>query len=100
VLYLALEDTQRRLQNRLKTLLNPTGPAPERMHIKTELESKKEKSLDDLNGWLSQHPACRLVIIDTVVRIQPPAKSQRRRNMTASSHPIRDLRRVSKSPQQ
>ena len=77
VLYLALEDTKRRLQNRLKTLLNSKKPAPERMHIKTELESKKEKSLDDLNGWLSQHPACRLVIIDTLVRIQPPSKSQR-----------------------
>jgi len=70
-LYLALEDTPRRLQERLIKLLQGE-PAPERLHIYTEWPTLTEGGLDWLEAWLTDHPTARLVVIDTLKKIRPP----------------------------
>jgi len=72
VLYLALEDTQRRLADRLRAILQD-APAPERLHIATEWPRLGLGAESALDAWLTQHPDARLIAIDTLARLRPPA---------------------------
>ena len=75
VLYLALEDTHRRLRDRLDRLLRggaiPTGLAfISSEHNFPRLDRGGKLRIE---AWLDQHPAARMVIIDTLAKF----KSQR-----------------------
>jgi hypothetical protein len=61
VLYLALEDTPRRLQDRLRKL---NASSLDNLHFITEWNKKP----DDLSAYLKQHPEIKFVIIDTWAR--------------------------------
>lgn len=71
VLYLALEDTIRRLKDRLEKLLQGE-PAPRRLTVFTEWPKLDEEGLGWLRNWLEQHKQARLVIIDTLKKVRPP----------------------------
>lgn len=73
-LYLALEDNQRRLQDRQKTLLNGQAGGPDNLHLTTDWKRLHEGGLNALEAWLEAHQDCRLVIIDTLARIKPRLK--------------------------
>lgn len=68
-LVLALEDTPRRLQNRLRLILDGK-PAPAGLHFVTEFPALKEGALDRLDAFAVAHPRLRLVIIDTLGKIR------------------------------
>jgi hypothetical protein len=70
VLYLALEDDDRRLQKRLGVLLGGET-APERLYRAMRWKRSNEGGLDDLRVWLAGHLEARLVIIDTLRRFKP-----------------------------
>jgi hypothetical protein len=72
VLYLALEDSARRLQDRLRKMLQGAEP-PENAWIYTEWPPNDQGGLVELENWLKAHPDARLVIIDTLQRVRPPA---------------------------
>lgn len=75
-LYLALEDTERRLQGRLRAVLQGE-PAPEQMIIATSWRKADEGGLDDLRAWLSANPDARFVCIDTLALIRgKPTRDQ------------------------
>lgn len=69
-LYLALEDTLRRLKGRLEMLLRG-APAPERLELFTEWPRIGEGGEEWLQQWLTAHPSARLVVIDTLKKIRP-----------------------------
>jgi len=72
VLYLALEDTRRRLQDRLNRLLEKQQtPAPETLSLATTWPRQDQKGLDYLATWLDAHQNTRLVIIDTWAKFRP-----------------------------
>jgi hypothetical protein len=72
VLYLALEDTKRRLQTRLRQLLKKTGGrAPHRLTLATEWPRQDKGGLWALMGWADSHPERRLIVIDTWARFRP-----------------------------
>jgi biotin operon repressor len=75
VLLLALEDNDRRLQQRLKAVLQGKS-APSALIYATQWRRADAGGLDDLAAWLTAHPRARLVIIDTLQMI----RSQRSRN--------------------
>lgn len=66
VLYLALEDTGRRLQSRLRKVLLG-GPAPSRLVLATRWDG-----MEAISTWLTEHPDARLVIVDVLQRVRPP----------------------------
>jgi hypothetical protein len=72
VLYLALEDGHRRLQDRCRQLLGPT-PIPPRFHYLTQLHPGANAA-ETLRAWLDLNgDAQPLVVLDTLGRVAPPA---------------------------
>ena len=69
VLYAALEDNARRLQNRLLKVLGD-DPVPDDLHITTSLPRLPDLSAH-LDGWLDAHPDARLVIVDVLRKVRP-----------------------------
>jgi DNA-binding transcriptional ArsR family regulator len=70
VLYLALEDTPRRIQDRLEQL---GATVTKSMAVCTEWE-RGTLGTDVLDGYLSMNPKIKLVIIDTLQRFREPTK--------------------------
>lgn len=95
VLYAALEDNPRRMQSRLKAVLRGE-PSPERLSFWFDLPvggRAFDRMVESLSDWLSGHPEARLVIIDTLGRVLPPAKrgSDPYRDDTASMATLQRL---------
>ncbi len=72
VLHLALEDTERRLQGRLRAVLQG-AVAPRNLHIVTKWRRADQGGIDDLRLWLQTHPEAVLVVIDTFARVRGQA---------------------------
>jgi hypothetical protein len=75
VLYMALEDNERRIQDRLKTLI-PYGNVPKNLHIALEWPTLNDNGLTILENWIKDHPGTRLIIIDPFVCVRPPVRAQ------------------------
>jgi hypothetical protein len=77
VLYLALEDTKRRLQSRIGRLLGPDEYPSDRLHLQHSWPRMGKGGLEALGEWIARHPDVRLIIIDTWVKFRPvrPGKS-------------------------
>ena len=75
-LYLALEDTPRRLQARLRIITHARKiqPTP-RAHFFNEWPRVEEHGLTALERWLDAHPGCKLVCIDTLARMRQAPKA-------------------------
>ncbi len=69
-LYLALEDNERRLQDRLITLLTGSS-APDTLHLATEWPRFNDGGIGAVDAWLEDHPATRLVVVDTLKKVRP-----------------------------
>lgn len=77
VLYLALEDGERRLQRRMTKLL---GALPEnwpvRLHIKTEWRRFDRGGLDDIRAWCKSVSDPKLVAVDTLAKVRAPGNAK------------------------
>lgn len=74
-IYLALEDNQRRLQDRLK-ILRPDGSyATPNLILHTEWLAFNEGGLEKLEELIKVEKP-RLVVIDTLAKVRPPANNQ------------------------
>lgn len=69
VLYLALEDGERRLKNRMKKILD-TAPAPPGFSFATMAPTLNTGLVDALEGYMKQHPETGLIIVDTLQKIR------------------------------
>ena len=72
VLYLALEDGWKRLQDRMNAILGGR-PAPEQLYFSTKAPTLDNGLLDTLDDYLKHHPDTRLIIIDTLQKIRGQA---------------------------
>ena len=70
VLYLALEDTKRRLQERINETGIPDTDSIEFLDFTTTVPRQHEGGLEYIKDWLEKHPDARLVIIDTLQRFR------------------------------
>lgn len=68
-LYLALEDSQRRLKSRMGTLL--TGrTAPDGFYFTVSAHSMDDGLFDELEDFLKLHPDTSLIVVDTLQRVR------------------------------
>jgi hypothetical protein len=70
VLFLGLEDNERRLQRRLTTLLGD-APWPPRLALATTWPRLDEGGLALLDAYADAHPELRLIVTDTFKQIRP-----------------------------
>jgi hypothetical protein len=75
VLYLALEDTPRRLASRLRKVLGDELP-PGRLSFDTAWPALTDGGSERLDRWFSDHPGARLVVVDVFARIRGRAPDQ------------------------
>lgn len=73
VLYIALEDGKRRLQDRANTLLGQAS-ASDDFYYATDWARIDQGGLEDLEEWITDHPRARLICIDTWARFKPKAQ--------------------------
>lgn len=74
-LYLALEDSERRLKTRMDKLLY-SRPAPEGFYFATEAQALDNGLLDALEAFLAAHGDVRLIVLDTYQRIRGAAQGR------------------------
>jgi hypothetical protein len=73
VLYLALEDTPRRLQSRMGKLLDGRG-GPRGLTLATTCPPLPEGGAAAIGNWLDRNPGARLVVVDVFAKVRgkPP----------------------------
>lgn len=76
VLYLALEDTGRRLQSRLGMVLSGIK-APANFTLETSCPRLSEGGAAYIETWIRAHPNARLIIVDVLTRLRSHADSRR-----------------------
>lgn len=76
VLYLALEDNERRLKKRLRKLLQGE-PVPQGLSLAIDHPRVGEGLEQKLTEWLDSHPDAKLIIIDTLKRVRPHDNGRR-----------------------
>jgi hypothetical protein len=69
VLYLALEDNERRLKSRLSKLFGTTE-WPGNFEFATEWPTAKEGGIDAIRAWVKSRPGARMVTIDVLERFR------------------------------
>lgn len=74
VLYLALEDTERRITRRLRKLC--PDEAPDGVDFFMDWPRLGAGGEDKITHWLDTHPDARLIVIDTLAGIRPAANSK------------------------
>ena len=71
VLYLALEDTERRVQQRIK-LMGYGNADISAIDFVFSIPKQHEGGLLYIESWISQHPSARLIVIDTLQKFRKP----------------------------
>lgn len=96
VLYLALEDSHRRLQDRLRKMLPFGEDMPARLILETTAKRVGEGLIEQLTHWLDKHPDAGSIIID-VLRCIKPASTGRMTGYDEDAGTLNDLQRLAAS---
>lgn len=70
VLYLALEDSDRRMQDRCRALLGEGQEIPELFSYQTRI--LPGAVLTTITAWMRRHPDTALIVVDTLGKVMPP----------------------------
>jgi len=94
VLYLALEDSKRRLQRRIAKLIQRLGTDwPKRLALATDWRRADDGGLRDIEEWCDANSDARLVIIDTLEKFRP-AQSGKNQAYSADYQAISGLQSI------
>jgi AAA domain len=72
VLYLALEDNERRLQNRITRLIGFATEWPARFHYATEWPRANAGGLEKIRQWIASVERPRLIVVDVLAMFRSP----------------------------
>ena len=73
-LYLALEDNQRRLKKRLSQITQGQRAWSPKLQLHTEWRRFDQGGLEDIEAWCTSVEEPRLIWIDTLAKVRPPAR--------------------------
>lgn len=90
-LYLALEDSYNRLQDRLKKVLH-TQNIPENFHLAINCEPLNEGLIEELENYLKKFPKIKLIIVDTLQKV----RGTQGRTESAYSHDYKEISKLKK----
>ena len=77
VLFLALEDGERRLQRRIDKVLPTFGDEwPEAFNYETKWPRADKGGVEAIDAWCETHPDARLIVIDVLARFRAPANNR------------------------
>ncbi len=76
-LYLALEDTWGRLQNRVRKILGKAGNAPDTLSLATTCSPLDKGGDRDIENWLKKSDRPRLVVVDVLQKVRGEDKKAR-----------------------
>jgi hypothetical protein len=78
VLFLALEDNDRRLKSRLAKLGAEllSAAALDRLQFETQWPRVDDGGAELIEAWLAEHPEARLIVVDVLERIRPARDSK------------------------
>jgi hypothetical protein len=76
VLYLGLEDNERRLKSRIGKILGPLVEWPKRFSYATTWARQHEGGLDKIRQWIESVPQPRLIVVDVLARFRAPQNGQ------------------------
>ena len=94
VLYLALEDNERRLQSRITKILGTLGSEwPEQFQYATEWPRANAGGLDAIRDWIKAAKNPRLVVVDVLAMFKP-ASGNRDNQYEADYHAIKGLQAI------
>lgn len=79
VLYLALEDNERRLKDRATAVMHSRRVTPEAFDCHTEWETIDRGGATRIESWLTDNPNASLVVVDTLARIKPEIRANKDR---------------------
>ena len=92
VLYLSLEDTQRRIKDRLYNL---TDSAPDNLYFAVTSGLIGGGLEEQITDFLTEHPATKLVIIDTLQKVRDSKGSARKAGMYGNDYDdISSIKRI------
>ena len=91
-LYLALEDSPRRIQERL-TLVLRGAPAPAGLFFETVFPSINQGGKEELDAWLTAHPETRLVVVDVFSKVRPITRDNADRYLSdyLAAEPLKEI---------
>ncbi len=92
VLYLALEDNQRSLQDRLR-LIRPDDDWPDGLDLTCQAPRLSQGGAEAIEEWISNAPNPRLIIVDTLATVRP-TKNGKESDYQADYLALRDLHRI------
>lgn len=78
VLYLALEDGERRIKKRLEKLV--TKPLSDKLEVVTKWPRINQGGLEAIEEWIRRHPDARLLIVDTFKMLRPMRNQNKNAN--------------------
>jgi hypothetical protein len=73
VLYLGLEDNERRLRSRITKILGMFAEWPSRFHYATEWHRADQGGVHYVEEWIKGVPAPRLIVVDVLAKFRSPA---------------------------
>jgi len=92
VLYLALEDGPRRIQERLLKLRK--GQLSDKLQVVTEWPRLNQGGLEAIEAWIERNKDARLLIVDTLKMLRPLATGRDRNAYDADYEAIQPLTKV------
>lgn len=93
VLCLALEDSARRLQDRMRTML-AGSPPPSRLMFATHAPRADDGGIAAIETWISEHADARLVIVDTLGRFRSSTNGGKTNAFDADYQAMIDLKAI------
>jgi hypothetical protein len=94
VLYLALEDNERRLQSRAKQLLASMTGVPSGIEFELHWPRLDHGGLKHLEEYLEAHPNVRLVVVDTWAKVSPLSQSRQRSQYEGDYEALTPLKHI------